>query len=306
MHSFILPIVRGLIHNNHKPIHAIGENEINDFNDVNKYFINYQYLPCNESSEVALLLVHGFGANHHHWRSNVPVLSQKYDTYAIDLFGFGNSSQFAELPYTISFWTSQVVYFIENVIKRPCILVGNSLGGYIILNSAIKTSNVIGIIAINPLIISKNKPIKMNDSNWYYSKYFVQTYFYYLKNKKIIKYFLDKLYPIFPKKIDEYLLNSLYYPACNTNASAIFYKIFVENIVNPSIFIEDILSNITIPMLFIYGEKDIWINSKTSIELTKHYPKMEYINVVAGHCPHDEIPEIVNDIILNFTTKIVY
>lgn len=266
--------------------------------------INYQYISCNQSSKNALLLIHGFGANHHHWRYNIPILSQEMDTYAIDLFGFGNSSQYSTFPYNVDFWSSQVYYFIENVIKRPTIIVGNSLGGYISMNSATKTSNIIGLILINPVILSKNNSLIKFDSEWYYSKYFVKSYFYYLKNKHVIKYFLEQLYPIFPNKIDSFLLDSLYYSACNKNASEIFYKILLENVLKPSVFIEDILPNISVPMLFVYGEKDVWMDTNTTIELIKNNTNIQYVSVNAGHCPQDEIPEVINQIILNFTKNV--
>jgi pimeloyl-ACP methyl ester carboxylesterase len=271
--------------------------------DFQNTFINYKYMSSNKSSQTALLLIHGFGANHHHWRYNIPVLSQKYDTYAVDLFGFGNSSQHIEFPYTVSFWSSQVNYFIETVIKRPTILVGNSLGGYVIMNSVSLSlsKNIVGMVLINPLILSKNKNTIPMDNNWSYSKFFVKSYFYYLRNKSIIHFFLNKLYPVFPKKIDDYLLNSIYYSACKKNASEVFYKILLENIVKPTVFIENILPNIDIPTLFIYGDKDVWIDPKSTIEQMKNYSKIEFVSVNAGHCPHDEIPEIINEKILNFT-----
>jgi len=91
--------------------------------DFQNLVINYQYSHCNEneSTDIAFLLVHGFGANHQHWRYNIPILSQKYDAYAIDLFGFGNSSQYIEFPYNINFWSSQVNYFIETVRNKRCL-----------------------------------------------------------------------------------------------------------------------------------------------------------------------------------------
>jgi pimeloyl-ACP methyl ester carboxylesterase len=199
-----------------------------------------------------------------------------------------------------------VNYFIETVIKRPTILVGNSLGGFIIMNSVSSSlsKNIVGTVLINPLILSKNKNTIPMDNNWSYSKFFVKSYFYYLKNKSIIHFFLNKLYPVFPKKIDDYLLNSIYYSACKKNASEVFYKILLENIVKPTVFIENILPNMDVPMLFIYGEKDEWIDPKNTMEQMKNYSKIEFVSVNAGHCPHDEIPEIINEKILNFTRKL--
>ena len=42
---------------------------------------------------MAVLLIHGFGANTNHWRFNQPVLAELAPTYAIDLLGFGRSDQ---------------------------------------------------------------------------------------------------------------------------------------------------------------------------------------------------------------------
>ena len=41
---------------------------------------------------LAVLLIHGFGANTNHWRFNQPVLAEHAPTYAIDLIGFGRKS----------------------------------------------------------------------------------------------------------------------------------------------------------------------------------------------------------------------
>jgi pimeloyl-ACP methyl ester carboxylesterase len=281
---------------------------------------NYEYMQKNENhpTKVAMLLVHGFGANHHHWRSNVPVLAQEYDTYAIDLFGFGNSSQYTEFSYSISFWSSQVVNFIDTVIQRPCILVGNSLGGFVIMNVAaaasasntVTSSNILGIIPINPLVVSRQgDSIKTPmTSSWYHSKFMVTSYFHYIRKKWIIKQLMKRLYPVFPDRIDEFIIQSIYSAASSKNASEVFYKIMMENIVNPSVFIEDILRGLQdtrVPMLVIYGEKDEWIRPDSTRKHLTNYSRMEWISVDAGHCPQDEIPDRINSLVLDFAAKIV-
>ena len=45
------------------------------------------------TAPIAVLLIHGFGANTNHWRFNQPVLGELVPTYAIDLLGFGRSDQ---------------------------------------------------------------------------------------------------------------------------------------------------------------------------------------------------------------------
>ena len=92
-------------------------------------------------------MIHGFGANTNHWRFNQPVLAEKVPTYAIDLLGFGSSdqpqAQLKDEPstnksvhYCFDLWAQQVVDFCINVIDRPVVLVGNSIGGVVALRAA--------------------------------------------------------------------------------------------------------------------------------------------------------------------------
>ena len=95
----------------------------------------------------AVLLIHGFGANTNHWRFNQPVLAEQIPTYAIDLLGFGRSDQpqarlndepatKQTVQYCFDLWAQQVADFCHNVIDRPVVLVGNSIGGVVALRAA--------------------------------------------------------------------------------------------------------------------------------------------------------------------------
>ena len=44
-------------------------------------------------NNINILLVHGFGASKKHWRHNQSFLGKVFNCYAIDLLGFGESSQ---------------------------------------------------------------------------------------------------------------------------------------------------------------------------------------------------------------------
>ena len=241
--------------------------------DFRSYPTSYQVgKPENTNSEVAILLIHGFGSSSYHWRDNMPALSEKYDIYAIDLIGFGTSVKPTILNYTVSLWSEQVTEFIDRVIQKPCIIVGNSLGGYIALYAATSPSlnnKIKGVIPINPVIVSRsNLNIRVPKI---FTKSIIKGYFQIMKQKQSIHYFFRLLYPIFPERVDDLLIDSIENPSKNINASDIFYSIVKENIINPSIFIEDIVENIPdeIPISMIYGTKDPWI-SRCSIDYFLH------------------------------------
>jgi pimeloyl-ACP methyl ester carboxylesterase len=276
------------------------------------YSTKYQEkLAKKPKSEVAILFIHGFASSSYHWRYNIPSLSENYDTYAIDLIGFGFSAKPKDILYTVPLWCDQVTEFIDRVIQKPCILVGNSLGGYIALyaaSSPVYNKKIRGIITINPVIISRSNPkVRLPQIfGWFASKSVIKGYFHLMKQQQSIRYFFRMLYPIFPDRVDDLLIDSIEYPSKNTNASDVFYGIVKENIMNPTIFIEDIVENLDskIPISIIYGTKDPWISPYTIDYFIKLLPKTILFEVSAGHCPQDEIPEIINIIIESFMTNL--
>lgn len=99
------------------------------------------------NANIAVVLIHGFGANTNHWRFNQPVLARHAPTYAIDLLGFGRSEQpkarlkdepdlSDSVMYGFDLWGQQVAEFCRDVIKRPVLLVGNSIGGVVALKAS--------------------------------------------------------------------------------------------------------------------------------------------------------------------------
>ena len=123
--------------------------------------ISWDKLDSPKSSDNAILLIHGFGANKEHWRHNKIIISQKKTCYAIDLIGFGKSSQPnaklsgedsnpGDFVYNFDAWANQIVYFCREVIKKPVILIGNSIGGVIALRaSQILEDQCLSIILID-------------------------------------------------------------------------------------------------------------------------------------------------------------
>ena len=76
----------------------------------------------NSDSKINILLVHGFGASKKHWRHNQDFLGKFFNCYAIDLLGFGESSQPCALldyepskqnsiKYSFDLWSNQISKF---------------------------------------------------------------------------------------------------------------------------------------------------------------------------------------------------
>ena len=111
------------------------------------YQIAWQVEEKDNASEIAILFIHGFGACKDHWRFNQKNISSIAPCYAIDLIGFGESSQpisqisyekknLKNFNYCFDNWSKQVNDFCQEIIKKPVLLIGNSIGGVIALNSS--------------------------------------------------------------------------------------------------------------------------------------------------------------------------
>ena len=125
------------------------------------YQIAWQVEEKDNNSKIAIVLIHGFGACKDHWRFNQKNISSIAPCYALDLVGFGESSQpnsqilyekktSKNFNYCFDNWSQQVYDFCKEIVKKPVLLIGNSIGGVIALNTSKKLSKkCLGVILID-------------------------------------------------------------------------------------------------------------------------------------------------------------
>lgn len=98
-----------------------------------------------------LLLVHGFGSSTDQWMKNIIEFKNEFEVWAIDLLGFGRSTK-ADTEYSLSLWCDQLKDFISEVIGKPVVIIGNSIGGYMALFiNSMSPEITCGAILLNPV-----------------------------------------------------------------------------------------------------------------------------------------------------------
>jgi pimeloyl-ACP methyl ester carboxylesterase len=252
-----------------------------------------------------LLLIHGFGASTDHWRKNISGLSQDFEVWAIDLLGFGRSAK-PELQYSGDLWRDQLHDFITNVIGQPAVLAGNSLGGYAALCvAAQRPESVAGLILINSAgPFSETQPTRqappVQKAIGAVAKALFQQdwasflLFQYVRQRSTIRKTLEKVY-LDQSAITDQLVEEIYQPSCDRGAVKVFASVFRTP---QGEKIDVLLSQLTCGLLMLWGEGDPWINSRErSAKFRKHYPQLTEHFLKAGHCPHDEVPEQINELI---------
>lgn len=96
--------------------------------------ITLHYAEGGNLSARPLLLLHGGSSRWQSFEDIIPDLSETFHLYALDLRGHGLSGR-ASSPsgYRLEEYLADVIEFIRNVMKRPPIIFGHSLGGMIAL-----------------------------------------------------------------------------------------------------------------------------------------------------------------------------
>ncbi len=265
----------------------------------------YYVMAGEETSQPPLLLIHGFGASTDHWRKNIAELSQDFQVWAIDLLGFGRSAK-PEITYGADLWRDQITAFIQEVIKQPVVIAGNSLGGYTALSvAAQRPETAKGVILLNSAgsFTELNPPPPPNPVaktiNQSMRSILLQPWasfllFQYVRQKSVIRQTLEKVY-LDRSAITDQLIEDIYRPSCDVGAAQVFGAVFK----NPQgEKIDTLLAQLQHPLLLLWGEADPWMRSRERGEkFRQSYPNLTEHYLQAGHCPHDEIPTQVNGLI---------
>jgi pimeloyl-ACP methyl ester carboxylesterase len=99
-----------------------------------------------------IVLIHGIGDSALTWALLLRRLARGHDVYAVDLLGHGLSGLPADRSYaTLSEHIAAVAGFLRQVVGRPALLVGNSLGGMLAVRLAHAAPEwVRGVVLLNP------------------------------------------------------------------------------------------------------------------------------------------------------------
>ncbi len=249
-----------------------------------------------------LLFIHGFGASTDHWKKNISGLESQFEVYALDLIGFGRSSK-PSSGYSPQLWRDQISTFIKDVVGKPVVVAGNSIGGYSSLyTGATCPAEVVGVCMLNGVgSFSEQQPEQAPNPFQQSIGQLVKTVvlsplpswviFQFVRKKSYIRRTLEQVY-VNKVEVTEQLVEDVYRPATDPEAPAAFAALFKAE---RGEYVDVLLSQMSCPLLLIWGDADPWMNTYSRGELfQKHYVNLEEHHINAGHCPHDDAPVEVN------------
>ncbi|KAK9905885.1 hypothetical protein WJX75_008118 [Coccomyxa subellipsoidea] len=269
---------------------------------------------AQEAAEApALLLVHGFGAFGEQWRGQLgPLASAGYQVYAPTLPGFGRAEKPA-LAYSQTLWLDFLCEFVTEVVRRPVIVVGNSIGGFLSASLAAASPTIVkGLVLVNTAgkIDPSYTPEAAADaaaSNGMtgppalVADLVSRGLFTYLERS--IAKTLVRLYPVDATNADEWLAEEIFRAACDPGALAVFRSVFyLPKSLPLNHLVKDLYRG---RALVLQGAKDPLNDARGRAQaLQDSCPNVSVHLLDAGHCPHDEAPAKFNKALLAFVEDV--
>ena len=276
--------------------------------------IRYTYLRPNQNHQntTPLILLHGFGTSIGHWRHNLEVLGESHAVYALDMLGFGSSEK-APANYSIELWVEQVYEFWQAFIREPVVLVGNSNGSLVSLAAAATHPDMVkGIVMMSlpdPSLEQEAIPVMLRPlvrtiKSIVASPIFLKPIFYFVRQPSVLRRWVSLAYAN-PEAITDELIDILAGPPQDTGSARAFSALFKAAIaINFSPSVKALLPNITVPMLLIWGQKDRFVPPILANQFVQYNQKLQLLTLEnVGHCPHDECPDQINQIILDWINQ---
>lgn len=253
----------------------------------------------------AVLLVHGFGAFLEHFRDNLVGISDGGNrVWAITLLGYGRSEK-PNIVYTELMWAELLRDFVIEVVGEPIHLVGNSIGGYVAaifaglwptLAKSLVLMNSAGDVVPGYSSIPLPQERRTSGATWLGARLLL----FYLRSS--IGQIVRNCYPVKTERADKWLINEMLRSSYDPGVLVVLEGIFSFNLSIPLNFL---LKGFNGKVLVVQGMKDPISNSKSKLAmLTEHCLGILTREIDAGHCPHDEVPELVNSILCEWIVEV--
>lgn len=255
----------------------------------------------------AIVLVHGFGAFWEHFRDNIKGLSQSGNrVWALTLLGFGRSEK-PNVVYTELFWAELIRDFIVEVVGEAPIIVGNSIGGYVV-------SVVAGLWPqiIRSLILLNTAGAVIPDySSLKYLKPRTKSGVAQAGSQLILSYLrwigaglLKICYPVNPSRAEDWLVEEVIRASHDPGAAMVLESLFrLRQPLPINFFIDRYKGKVYV----VRGIKDPLDKTAQRTEMLKRHCSNVVVKLLdAGHCPHDESPEEVNKLIIEWIQESVF
>jgi pimeloyl-ACP methyl ester carboxylesterase len=253
------------------------------------------------TGDVPIVLVHGFGASSFSWRENLnPIADAGFTVYAPDMRGFGLSDKGWDKSMSQDAQADRLKAFMDAQGIDRAVLAGNSMGGGIVTNFALRYPDRLrGLALVDPAIYgSGNNGL----ASTLVSLPGIQRWGQQLvrliladndRNASTIKSAWFDGSKVTPDVLSGYR-RALQTPNWDISLLALM-RDGMSNNLGPR------LKELKVPTLIVWGEHDTWISPTNAPKLNQDIAGSELAIIKnAGHVPHEEKPAEFNQLLIEF------
>lgn len=237
-----------------------------------------------------VILLHGWLGSWALWRQTIEELGKEFRTYALDFFGFGDSIERSD-NVSVEIYVDLVNKFMERLGIVKARLIGHSMGGTVSLGVASRYPNKVEKVTVI------GSPIVGSSLN-----FFLKLSGY--------KFIADMIYRM-PVVKESFIYGLTHLGAKDGPALYRMVREDASKVSSDSFFqsigtlrqtdMTDKLPTLTMPILGVYGKRDIIVHPNQSKLLLKHAPTAkEAWFEGSGHFPMLDEPERFHQVIVDF------
>jgi 4,5:9,10-diseco-3-hydroxy-5,9,17-trioxoandrosta-1(10),2-diene-4-oate hydrolase len=257
------------------------------------------------SQDKTIVLVHGLGAAADIWIHNIEVLAENHRVIVPDLPGFGKS----DLPppsFSPFDYTSFLAGLIDTITNGPVTLVGQSLGGAVVLDYALQHGDKVDRLV---LVDSAGLGVEVIWSLRFLSLPLLGELLTCYPTRKGVEIFF-KLAVCNPALVTRQFVDSFYHYYTRPGFRTFFLRLLRQLVNIRSVRQEALagiapnLGKITKPVLIVWGEEDHVLPLKHAYTTERLLPH-SFLKTMkdCGHLPFLEYPDEFNRLVLKFLDR---
>ncbi len=250
------------------------------------------YEQAGSEGRTPLILLHGFGASTFSFRHNLVALSGERLVLAPDALGFGFSDKPRDGDYSAPAEVERLKSFMDNMSIERAVLVGNSMGGRNALLFALAyPERVAALILLN----SAGHRTEQRDGFLLKIPGAAHAFLKIVSSRPVVRAVLRSLF-YDPDQVTETVVDGYRKPLRLPGVTCVL-RALAQTPPPPPLL--ERLPDIKVPALVIWGKYDPLFPVADANKYLA-LPGAVLMTVEAGHLPHEERPELINEAILHF------
>ena len=257
------------------------------------YKLAYQRLGQGEP----VLLVHGITTYSFIWRRIIPQLSWEYDVIAVDLLGCGNSDKPLDVPYSLRQHAEILLEFTRHLGLERFHFIGHDVGGGVGQIFAVQYGQYLYDLTVINTVAYDYWPVQPTSA--IRTPIIRQLMMAVLDRGALKQIVLRGVYH--DERVDSELMDLFWMPMRSREGRKAFLH-FAKSLDNQDLMvIAGNLKLLSLPVLIIRGEADLYLSAAISDRLHREIPNSRLVKIpTAGHFIQEDEPELLVDFIMQF------